>query len=189
MRCTCKLLMVFFALGFSFNGVAQGVYSAKQNNFFRMNVGVGIDYWDTDYSQRWKFGPTAWASTELWHGFGVLAEGRSLLAGGNLPGYKYWVGEGGVNYTVHRWHSVHPYAKGELGFASLDSPRSATYHSHDTRTTWAVGVGLEYHTWQRMWTRIDYTYDAFPGYLSLITLKEHTLNPNGLSAGISYHFR
>ncbi len=189
MRSTARLLLLLALLGLTRSGIAQIVYSAKQDNLLHVNVGAGIDYWNTDYSQRWKYGPTVWAGTEIWRGVGVLAEGRSLIAGGNLPGYKYWVGEGGATYTFHHWNAVRPYLKGELGFGSLDSPRSPTYRSHDTRTTWAVGGGLEYRTWQRWWTRIDYTYDGFPGYLSLITLKEHTLNPNGFSVGMSYHFR
>ena len=188
MRLRATWLFVLLVLGLSRSSSAQIVYSAKQD-LLHINVGAGIDYWSADYSGAWKFGPTAWASTELGRGFGVLAEGRSLVGGGNLPGYKYWVGEGGLTYTVHRWEAVHPYVKGELGFASLDSPRPAGYPSHDTRTTWALGAGLEYRTWQHWWTRIDYTYDAFPGYLSLVTLQKHTLNPNGFSVGMSYHFR
>ena len=118
-----------------------------------------------------------------------MAEGHSLIAGGNLPNYKYFVGEGGVDYTVHHWRKIVPYAKGEVGFAGLSFPRSTSYRSHDTRTTWALGGGLEYHNWNRLWTRVDYTYDFFPGFLSFITFKEHTLNPNGVSIGISYHLR
>ena len=37
---------------------------------------------------------------------------------------------------------VRPYAKGELGFASLDAEHTAAYRSHDTRTTWVVGGNL-----------------------------------------------
>jgi len=189
MRGSLKLLIATVVLIFSECGWAQGVYSAKRNNLGGLTFGAGIDYWDTDYTQAWKFGPTAWASMELTHGFGLIGEGRSLLAGGNLPGFKYWVGEGGVAYTVHRWRAVRPYAKAELGFASLDVQRTATYRSHDTRTTWAVGGGLEYRTWRHLWTRADYTYDGFPGYLSFTTFQKHTLNPNGISVGVSYHFR
>lgn len=183
-----KLLVASFIFSLPLHTVAQVAPAAEQDHT-RIEVGAGLDYWYTDYSNRWKFGPSAWASTRFWHGFGVLAEGHSLIAGGNLPEYKYFVGEGGPDYTFNRWMRVKPYVKAEAGFASLSFPRSSSYSSHDTRTTWALGGGVEYHTWRRVWTRVDYTYDGFPGFLSFITFKEHTLNPNGVTVGLSYHLR
>jgi opacity protein-like surface antigen len=182
-----KLLVGFFFLCFSLRTMAQVVPAAEEHHL-RFEAGAGIDYWYTDYSNRWKFGPSAWVSTDLWRGFGVLAEGHSLIAGGDLPEYKYYVGEGGLNYTIYHWDRVRPYAKVEAGFASLSFPRSSNYDSHDTRGTWAVGCGMEYHNWQRIWTRVDYTYDGFPSFLSFVTFKKHTLNPNGVTVGLSYHF-
>lgn len=183
-----KRLLVILTFSFCIPGVAQITYSARQSSN-RIEFGGGLDYWATDYSGRWKTGPAAWAETELWRGFGIVAEGHSLIAGGNLPNYKYIVGEGGADYTVHQWRKALPYVKAEAGFAGLDFPRSANYRSHDTRTTWALGGGLEYRTSNHLWTRIDYTYDFFPGFLSFVTFKEHTLNPNGISLGMSYHIR
>lgn len=166
---------------------AQVPYAAKRRPI-RYEIGGGMDVWATDYSQKWKWGPAAWAGADLWHGLGILAEGHSMIAGASDLHYKYFVGEGGVRYASHRWTSVIPYAKGEMGFAGLSVARSATSRSHDTRNTWALGGGVEYHSWKNLWTRADYTYDFFPDFLSYITFQKHTLNPNGVSIGVSYHF-
>ena len=151
----------------------------------RFALGAGINYWATDYSQRFKFGPAAWGSMELWHGLGLIAEGHSLLAGGDLPDYSYVVGEGGLVYTAHRWSRFEPFVKAEAGFGSMTVPRFGTFATHYTRTTYALGGGLEHHLGGPLFARADYTYDWFPQFVSPVTLQAHSLNPNGLTLGVS----
>jgi opacity protein-like surface antigen len=188
-----KLLVFIFiaAIVLSVPSVGQ-VAPAAEDSRANFSVGGGIDYWQGDWGGVNRFGPSAWFSTEIWKGIGVNLEGHSMIVGGGppSPSYKYWVGEGGVMYTNHHFHNFSPYVKGEMGFASLSFPHKTTStYGHDTRTTWAVGGGFEYKLWKHLWTRVDYTYDGFPDFLSQVTLQHHTLNPNGFAVGPTYHFR
>jgi len=185
-----KLLLVMAALTFSMSCPAQ-VAPAAERSQLHLSVGGGIDYWRGDWGAIARFGPSAWASADLWHGLGINVEGHSMIFGGtNSSQYKYFVGEGGLMYTYHHWRMFRPYGKAELGFASLSWPHKAiATYSHDTRTTWALGGGFEYHVWRRIWTRVDYTYDGFPDLYSPVTGQHHTLDPAGVTVGASYHFR
>jgi opacity protein-like surface antigen len=186
-----KILVFILALAFSLPCVAQ-VQPAAQGSRVNLSIGGGIDYWRGDWGNISRFGPSAWASAEFWHGLGVNAEGHSMLAGGDSTAaeYKYVVGEGGVMYTYHHWRNFAPYAKGELGFASLGFPHKPTStYAHDTRTTWAFGGGVEYKLWKHIWARGDYTYDGFPDFYSSVSREHHTLNPGGFAGGLTYHFR
>jgi len=165
---------------------AQSRFAAEQPSI-HLKVGAGIDYWSMDYAKERKFGPSAWAGAELWRGLGVQAEMHSLVGGGNLQHFKYIVGEGGPIYTFHRWRRIQPYGKAELGFASLDTTQPGELHS--THATWALGGGFEYHSWRRIWTRVDYTYDGYPQFYSTNTNQSHTLNPAGITVGFTYHLR
>ncbi len=186
-----KLFVTIAALLFSVPCIAQ-VSPAAEKRQINLSVGGGIDYWRGDWGSIKRFGPTVWATSEFWHGLGVNAEGHSMIAGGNTAAsqYKYFVGEGGLFYSYHHWRNFRPYAKAELGFASLSFPhRVNASYTHDTRNTWALGGGFEYHTWKHVWTRADFTYDGFPNFQSPVTGLHHTLNPAGIAIGATYHFR
>jgi hypothetical protein len=184
-----KLVLVVVLLIFSSTCFAQVHYAAKRpgNSF---SVGAGMDYWSADWAQTWKYGPAAWASTDLWHGLGLIAEGHGLMAGGTrIPQWKYFEGGGGAIYTYGRWASYRPFVKAEAGYAGLSFPRYSSTYSHDSRTTYSFGGGLERRTFNHLWIHADYTYDFFPDFFSIQTRKYHTLNPAGLTAGASWHFR
>lgn len=188
-----KLSLLLAACMLSLPAWAQ-IQPSAQRSGTRLGIGGGIDYWRGDWSKIARFGPAAWATAEYWHGLGVIAEGHSMIAGGNnvknVDQYKYFSGEGGLVYTYHRWHTIAPYAKIEAGFASLSFPHPPTStYTHDTRTTWALGGGFEYKIVKHVWARVDYTYDNFPNFYSSVTGQHHTLNPNGISVGATYHFR
>jgi hypothetical protein len=186
-----KLLVFIAAIVFSIHGVGQATPAAESSRA-NFSAGGGIDYWQGDWSGVNRLGPSAWFSTEIWKGIGINLEGHSMILGGGAPSssYKYWVGEGGVMYTNHHFDNVAPYVKGETGFASLSFPhKPISTYAHDTRATWAVGGGVELKVSKHLWTRVDYTFDEFPDFLSPVTLKHHTLNPNGFAFGPTYHFR
>jgi polysaccharide export outer membrane protein len=167
----------------------RGMKAAHSRN---LSVGAGMDYWSGDYQagdvNRW--GGTAWASTTIWHCFGINAEGHSMILGGNqtASNYKLFVGEGGLICTVGAWDRVQPIYKAELGFASLTRSGNDTRHLHATYGTWSLGGGVEFHMRENWWTRVEYTYDALPNFHSSITNKNHTLNPRGISLGVTYRF-
>jgi opacity protein-like surface antigen len=170
---------------------AQVVPAAVQPGL-SASLGGGMDYMSGDWGggdiNRW--GPSAWATVSIWHDFGVIAEGHSMIVGGNQLAsyYKYFTGGGGLTYTWRRWGSFQPFGKGEAGYASLTHPDNGTGHLHDTRNIWTVGGGLEYHTWKRLWTRVEYDFDFFPDFHDVITNQNRTLNPRGFIFGETFHF-
>lgn len=186
-----KLAVAVAVLLVSIPSVAQ-VQPAGRVLPLNLSAGAGMDYWSGDWGggdiNRW--GPTAWATASIWHGLGINAEGHSMILGGNreASNYKLFVGEGGVIYTCDRWGRLQPFFKGELGFASLTQPGNGTGHFHSNYNTWAIGGGVEYHTWVNWWTRVDYTYDAIPNFHSSITNRNSTLNPRGITIGETYRF-
>ena len=187
-----KLLFFMAALTMTLPCLSQVVPPAARRQPVDLSIGGGFDYWSGDWGGAiHRFGPSVWASADIWHGLGVNMEVHSMIAGGSAPSprFKYVVGEGGLMYTYHHWKKINPYAKAELGFGSLTVPYPATIQSHYTNTTWALGGGAEYHAWRRVWTRVDYTYDGFPHFYSTVTGLYHTLNPNGITVGATYHFR
>src|SRR4051812_28172388 len=51
-----------------------------------------------------------------------------------------------------------------------------------------MGGGVEFHMREQWWTRVEYTYDALPNFHSSISNQNHTLNPRGVSIGVTYRF-
>jgi opacity protein-like surface antigen len=185
-----KLILLLAALMLSLPACAQIQPSAERGGA-RLGIGGGLDYWRGDWSKIARFGPSAWVTAEYWHGLGIIAEGHSMIAGGDSGAqqYKYFSGEGGAVYSYHHWHNVQPYVKGEIGFAGLSFPHKPTStYTHDTRTTWAIGGGIEYKLWKHVWARGDYTYDNFPNFYSVVTHQHHTLSPAGFTLGATYYF-
>ena len=186
-----RLFALIAVVVLSAPGFAQ-VRPAAEGGESTITVGGGVDYWRGDWGKIARFGPSAWSTAELWNGLGVVAEGHSMIFGDGAVGnrYKYFVGEGGIIYDYHRFRAFTPYAKAEMGFASLSFPHKPTStYTHDTRNTWALGGGCEVRLSKRLWTRIDYTYDGFPDFYSPVSRQHHTLNPSGVSVGATYHFR
>jgi hypothetical protein len=186
-------IKVFFAIAafiFCGNSFSQGPPTAYRNPI-TWSIGGGMNYWQTDGDNIARIGPAAWATVDLWHGLGINAEGHSMIDTSNTPTseFKYFVGEGGLIYTYHRWHKFRPYAKAEFGFASFGFPhKSTSKYKSDTRNTWAIGGGFEYPVAKHIWARVDYTRDRLIGlaYRNPMTMK--TINPSGISIGATYHF-
>ena len=186
-----KIFVFILALALGGSCMAQ-VRPAAEGSQVNLSAGGGLDYWQGDYTGVSRFGPCAWITDEFWHGMGVNIEGHSMIIGGSYPSasYKYFVGEGGFIYNYHHFQRLTPFAKAELGFASLSFPhKTGAKYTHDTRNTWALGGGIDYKLSRHLSARIDYTYDAFPNFYSTISGQHHTLNPNGISFGPTYHFR
>jgi len=186
-----KSFSLIAVLALSMTGLAQ-VRPAAEGGHSNITIGGGIDYWRGDWGKIARFGPSAWSTAELWNGLGVVAEGHSMTAGGGSVAsrYKYFVGEGGLLYDFHRFRFFAPYAKAELGFASLSFPHKKTStYAHDTRNTWALGGGCELRLSKRIGTRIDYTYDGFPDFYSPVSRLHQTLDPRGVSIGVTYHIQ
>jgi opacity protein-like surface antigen len=94
---------------------------------------------------------------------------------------------GGPIYTWRHYRTFHPYAKYMIGMGSIDFPplpNSPPTYTHDTRTVYAPGGGLEYRAFRNLWVRGDYDYQYWPKIFGL-----HTLTPNGCTFGVAYDFR
>ena len=157
------------------------------------SVGFGMDYmsgdWGAAHINEW--GPSAWATVTIWHDVSVIAEGHSMLWGGNqYPPYKfkYVTGGGGLIWISDYFGRFQPLFKGEIGFGSLTHLPNDTGHLHDTRTIYTLGGGVEYHTYKRLWTHVEYDYDFFTDFRSSISGKNHSLNPRGFTFGETYRF-
>ncbi len=187
-----KLLVATSLILFSISSAAQVAPSANNHPPLATTLGGGMDYMSGDWGRgdinRW--GPAAWATVTIWHDLSAIAEGHSMILGGNdlASQYKYFAGGGGLIYTSGYWGRFQPFAKGEIGFASLSHPDNFTGHFHDSKQIWVLGGGFEYHTWRNCWTRVEYTYDYFPDFHSSVTGQFHTLNPRGFVFGETYRF-
>ena len=144
--------------------------------------------WGKGDINRW--GPSAWGTVTVWHDLSVIAEGHSMIVGGNsiASNYKYFTGGGGLVYTSDYWGRFQPLFKGELGYASLSHPSNFSGHLHQGSNIYTVGGGVEYHTKGQWWTRVEYDYDFFPDFHSSVTGENHTLNPRGFIFGETYRF-
>ena len=157
------------------------------------SLGVAMNYWSGDWGRgdinRW--GPTVWGTATIWHDLSLIAESHSMLIGGNAAyaqHFKYVTGGGGLVYTTDYWGRFQPSFKGEVGFASLSHPSNGTGHFHDTSHIYTFGVGVDYHTTGKWWTRVEYDYDFFPNFRNGFTNQTHGLNPRGFTFGESYRF-
>jgi opacity protein-like surface antigen len=185
-------LIVAIAISLVSLSCAAQVVPAAVRPPLGLTTGGGMNYFSGDWGHgdinRW--GPSAWATLTIWRDLGIIAEGHSMIMGGNelASNYKYFAGGGGLIYTFGHWRRFQPFIKGEAGFASLSHPDNGTGHFHDTSNIWTLGGGAEYHTWRHLWTRVEYSYDFFPDFHSSITNQTHTLSPRGITFGETYRF-
>lgn len=192
MRLKLALAVVFVLVSVPIFAQVQPEATAGRKLPVKWSLGGGMDYfsgnWGSGDINRW--GPSAWATANIRHCLGVNVEGHSMIIGGNelASHYKLFIGEGGLMCTVGYWGRFQPILKGQMGFASLSQPGNDTGQYHSTYATWSVGGGFEYHTWKHWWTRVDYTYEALPGFHSSVTNQNHTLNPQGITFGETYRF-
>src|SRR5215469_8505932 len=102
-----KLLIGFALTLVSVSCAAQATPAVYNHPPLSKALGAGMNYWSGDWGaadiNRW--GPQAWATLTVWHDLSVIAEGHSMLFGGNAhaDNYKYVAGGGGLIYTTGYW--------------------------------------------------------------------------------------
>src|ERR1019366_1666917 len=86
------------------------------------------------------------------HGFGIEVEGRDLNYGrtGTDPRLRQDTAEGGGIYTSRHYRNFHPYVKFLLGYGSIDFQHITPTYSHDSRTVYTPGGGVEYRIWRNV---------------------------------------
>ena len=173
---------------------AQVVPAAEQHGL-PLVVGVGF----SDFNSDWNYGVrggrlaggTVWADWNFYgapsflHGLGIEAEARDLnyARTGNVPNMRQDTAQIGAIYTWRHYQRVHPYAKYLAGLGSIDFQHTDPHYSHDTRTVYTPGGGVEYRAWRNVWVRGDYEYQFWTDFF-----RHHTMNPNGVTLGVSYDF-
>jgi opacity protein-like surface antigen len=167
-----------------------------------LSVGIGPSGYDVDWGHGAMYGGTIWADwypaqlPEILHGLGVEVEVRdiSLRQNCNPPGFcpqknlREDTAGGGVIYSWRHFRNFHPYAKFLIEDGSVDhylvtpTPSVPRDQSHANLMLFAAGGGLEYRIYRPIWVRADYEYQDWG------TLLGNTLNPQGITVGVSYDF-
>ena len=187
-----NLLLLGIAVVMTSLSCAGQVVPATTHPPLSKSIGGGMDYMSGDWGRgdinRW--GPTVWGTVTLWHDVSVIAEGHSMIVGGNdlASQFKYFNGGGGIVWISDYYGRFQPLLKAEAGFARLSHPPNGSGHLHQTSNTWTLGGGAEYHLQGRTWAHVEYDYDFFPGFHSFATNQNNALNPRGILFGLSYRF-
>jgi len=172
---------------------SQTVPAATEGRTLPITIGAGVSNFDVDWGKSRMMGGTLWIDyypTYLPHflrGLGVDAEARDLNYDrpNTVPSdFRQDTAAGGPIYTWRRFPNFQIYAKGLVGFGSLDFFITYTpNYRHETRTIYAPGGGLLVHAYKQVWVRADYEYQFWPD------LFQKTDDPQGFTVGAVYDFR
>jgi Outer membrane protein beta-barrel domain len=176
-----KFSYAFFTL-FLLLGIGAASSSAQVTpSAFRsplsLTVGGTVSAFEPDYVPTKLAGVGGYADLNIFHGFGVEAEGRwqhiHELDGISQDNYLI-----GPRFQVlHIWR-VRPYVKALGGFSNMNF--GAPYGT-GRFTTFAFGGGVDLHLTRRWSVRaIDAEYQIWPDFLG------GNLKPYGASVGIGY---
>ncbi len=185
-----KFILAMLILAVTLPASAQVVPSAHEGQV-PLVIGIGYSNFYTDWNGRLS-GATLWADWNFnkgpsyLKGFGIEVEARDLnyFRSSSTPkNLRQDTLEAGVIYTWRHYRNIHPYGKFIAGLGSIDFQRMSPTYSHDTRTVWAPGGGVEYRAWHNVWVRGDYEYQFWTHFFNY-----HALNPNGVTIGASYDF-
>ena len=199
------ILPLFFALIFiAFSGLAHSQVEASAfRGTLPFTVGGGVSGFNVDWGRNRMYAATLWVD---WHpgripsilrGLGVEAEAHDLNYGrpntstlpqnaSTLPSnFRQDTALGGPIYTYSRFRNFRPYGKFLIGFGSFDFhfPNNSRY-THDTRSLYEMGAGIDYRVWHSVFFRADYAYQDW-GKLFNGT----NSHPRGITVGAVYDFR
>jgi hypothetical protein len=157
-------------------------------------VGGGVSYFSVGYPPGGEMlGVSAWADWFLlnrlsgrFQGLGIAAEGHEIAIAhpSVFSRMKEQVGEGGAIYSWTRTRNFHPYGKFLAGIGGIYFPPQGAY-THDTRTVYSPGGGIDYRLAHHILVRGDYEYQIWHHFPQT----GQTMHPNGFTLGASYDFR
>jgi opacity protein-like surface antigen len=133
-------------------------------------MGLG-PYMDTSSFLFGRIGAEGEAHFLRWHGPAGLTEDSYL---------------GGPRVRIGHYKGFHFNGKFLLGAGHLDIHPPAV--GTGTYFAFAIGGAVDYRVSRRLAARLDYEYQRWPGFKSIVGGKGG-LTPNGLSLGFSYAFR
>ncbi len=193
----CKMLfgcVLAAVLTFVAGPASAQVVFAGQQDHPRFSVGGGFSAFDENWAHGDMYGPTIWAN---WHppfmdhfylsNLSIDAEAKDITwdKGGHPSNFRTATVGGGLLYHAHRFrfYRFEPYVKGTVSFGGINFMVGNPYYTHDTRTVYALGGGLDYRVSHRVTARVDYEYQWWPQFLG-----PNSLNPNGFTFGALYNF-
>lgn len=174
---------------------SQVVPSATDNGL-RIKVGAGFSGYNPDLGSHPLLGATLWADAypgalpHVLHGWGLEAEARGIRHRQQYPNeegvFRQETFGGGPIYSLQRYRNFRPYAKFLADFGSQDFYVGAQKYRHDTQMAYALGGGIEYRAFRRIWARADYEYQIWPNPFNN---PSWYLDPEGLTVGISWELK
>jgi hypothetical protein len=184
-------MLALFFFGAGSKARAQVTYSAEEGKLpFTVGAGVSdfLDDWGNTNPR--QVGITMWVDWRVPHlpsrlqGLGIEFEGRDInyATPSYLPGHRMDTALGGPIYQWRGKSRIRPFGKYLLGIGSIDFPNGTTY-SHDTRTVYEPGGGVDVRFWNSFSVRGEYDYQFWHQLFGT-----HDLTPNGYTIGAVYDF-
>lgn len=184
-------VLALLFVGVTVSARSQVAPSANEGKI-PLTIGVGGSEFFVDWGdKRHEVGITAWADwrllrmPKLLDGLGIEAEGRDInyFHPAGLPTLRQDTGLAGAIYQWRKHERIRPYGKYLIGIGSIDFPSNNPYYTHDTRTVFAPGGGVDVKAWRRLSVRADYEYQFWHALFG-----PHDLTPNGVTVGAVYDF-
>jgi opacity protein-like surface antigen len=185
-----KVLLAVLFVSAVFPAFSQ-VLPAGEFGGLPLAVGSGVSDYDVDWGHGRMLGTTIWLDANPPHlplllsGLNLEAEARdiSLNRGTSQTNFRQDTAAGGAVYTWRHFQNLHVYGKGLMGLGSIDFDIGVPTYTHDTRTFYAAGGGVEYRVFRNVWVRADYEYQVWG------SLFRATPDPQGFTLGTMYDFR
>ena len=155
------------------------VAPAVQAPRYTLQVGGEFSAFKPDYGAKWLLGIGAYADLDMHRWIGIEAEARTLSFNKYQNKLRMDTGSGGARFFFPYHRRLVPYAKGLVGFGSIDFPFHHPY-DHDTMVMYTFGGGADYKLTHRISIRGEYEYQFWPDFLG------KGLNPHGVNIGASY---
>jgi len=185
------LVLTVSILAVTVPAFSQVVPAYQREKTWAISLGAGPSNYAVDEGRGRMYGGTIWVDwypgwlPRVFQGLGGEIEARdiSLNRSSTQANVRDDTVQGGPIYAWRHYHDFHPYAKFLIGHGSIDFVGSPTY-SHDTRSFWAAGGGVEYRFYRQFWVRADYEHQTWqPLFGSNFNFK-----PQGFTIGVACDF-
>ncbi len=174
---SCAFLALLLLLGFGAASASAQVAPSAFRSPISLTVGGFASGFKPDYVPNKLGGVGAYVDLNVFHGFGVEAEGRwqrfNEVAGISQDNYLI-----GPRYKTRHFWKARPYVKALGGFSNMNFENNI---GSGRFTTIAFGGGVDLQL-SRKWSvrAVDAEYQIWPKFLG------STLSPYGVSVGIGY---
>ena len=187
------LSAVLFTASLARHASAQVVFSAHQGTA-PIQVSVGLSDWFPNWGG-FKYPMLGITGTADFHppmprrltGLGIEGEYRtvSMRKTYQPPNYKEQTIGGGLTYTYAHGPNLRFYGKGLIALGIMDFTSTLPTYTHDTRTVFAPGGGVQYRLPSGFWLRGDYEYQFWQTMFG----PNKRPTPSGITVGVGYDIR